>query len=52
MILGAVTIYMPNQSPKRLEAPLIIASGQGHMGSETHNKPYREFNILKRLLVI
>lgn len=35
----------------KLDATLIVATGQGHMGSGTHNQPYREFPLLKRLLV-
>ncbi|MGH3429428.1 MAG: hypothetical protein ACRD3Q_12935, partial [Terriglobales bacterium] len=33
-----------------LRAPLVLAIGQGHMGSESYNQPYREFPLLKRLL--
>jgi predicted alpha/beta hydrolase family esterase len=35
---------------QKLEAPLIIATGQGHMGSGTYNQPYKEFTLIKRLL--
>jgi hypothetical protein len=35
---------------QKLEAPLIVATGQGHMGSETYKQPYKEFPLLKRLL--
>lgn len=34
----------------KLQSPLIVASGQGHMGSGSFNQPYREFRLLKRLL--
>jgi predicted alpha/beta hydrolase family esterase len=34
----------------KLEAPLVIATGQGHMGSGTYNQPYKEFMLLKRLI--
>ncbi|HUC88299.1 MAG TPA: alpha/beta hydrolase [Candidatus Binatia bacterium] len=34
----------------KLEAPLIVATGQGHMGSGTYNQPYKEFPLLKRLV--
>lgn len=33
-----------------LGAPLIVATGQGHMGSDSYGQPYREFPLLKRLL--
>jgi predicted alpha/beta hydrolase family esterase len=33
-----------------LEATMILASGQGHMGSTSHNQPYKEFKLLNRLL--
>jgi predicted alpha/beta hydrolase family esterase len=36
---------------QKLEAPLIIATGQGHMGSGSFNQPYKEFPLLKRLIV-
>lgn len=38
------------EAAKALEAPLIVNFGQGHMGSLTFNQPYREFDLLKRLL--
>lgn len=34
----------------KLEATLVVATGQGHMGSDTHSQPYGEFPLLKRLL--
>jgi len=34
----------------KLNATLIVATGQGHMGSGTYNQPYKEFPILKRLI--
>ncbi len=37
-------------SALRLGAPLILTSGQGHMGSTTFEQPYREFDLLKRLI--
>lgn len=33
-----------------LGATLVVATGQGHMGSSSYNQPYREFELLKRLL--
>jgi predicted alpha/beta hydrolase family esterase len=33
-----------------LKAALVIATGQGHMGSVTYNQPYTAFPLLKRLL--
>ncbi len=35
----------------KLGAKLIVAKDQGHMGSGTYNQPYREFPLLKELLV-
>lgn len=35
-----------------LEATLLVATGQGHMGSGTYKQPYKEFGLLKRLLKI
>lgn len=37
---------------KKLSAKFILASGQGHMGSESFKQPYREFPKLKELLAI
>lgn len=37
---------------KKLGGFQIVASGQGHMGSNSFNQPYREFDLLKRLLKI
>jgi predicted alpha/beta hydrolase family esterase len=34
----------------KLNAPLIIATGQGHMGSGTYHQPHKEFAMLKRLI--
>jgi uncharacterized protein len=34
----------------KLNATLIVATGQGHMGSGTYNQPYKEFPLLKRLV--
>jgi predicted alpha/beta hydrolase family esterase len=36
--------------PDKLKARLIVATGQGHMGSSTYNQPYKEFDLLKQLL--
>jgi len=33
-----------------LNAPLVVATGQGHMGSDSYGQPYREFPLLKRVL--
>ena len=35
---------------KRLGAKFIFAKGQGHMGSNAFNQPYREFPLLKSLI--
>jgi len=35
---------------EKLRARLIVAKGQGHMGSLTYMQPYKEFNLLKQLL--
>lgn len=35
---------------QKLKAPLIVATGQGHMGSGTYNQPYKKFSLLKRLI--
>lgn len=35
---------------EKLQAPLIVMFGQGHMGSGTFNQPYQEFPIVKRIL--
>jgi predicted alpha/beta hydrolase family esterase len=35
---------------QKLNATLVVATGQGHMGSGTYNQPYKEFLLLKRLL--
>jgi predicted alpha/beta hydrolase family esterase len=37
---------------QNLEAPLIINFGQGHMGSDSFNQPYKTFPLLKRLLSV
>jgi len=34
-----------------LGASLIVATGQGHMGSVSYGQPYKEFPLLKRLLI-
>lgn len=36
----------------KLDATLIVATGQGHMGSISYSQPYREFELLKRLLTL
>ena len=33
-----------------LGAPLIVMTGQGHMGSGAYNQPYRQFPLLKKLI--
>jgi predicted alpha/beta hydrolase family esterase len=35
-----------------LGAKFVLAKGQGHMGSGTFNQPYREFPLLKNLLLV
>jgi hypothetical protein len=35
---------------EKLGARLIVANGQGHMGSITYKQPYKEFDLLKQLL--
>jgi len=35
---------------EKLGAKFILAEGQGHMGSNTFNQPYKEFPLLKSLL--
>lgn len=37
---------------QKLGAPLIISTGQGHMGSGTYNQSYKVFPFLKRLLKV
>lgn len=34
-----------------LEAEFVLAKGQGHMGSLSFDQPYREFPLLKELLI-
>jgi predicted alpha/beta hydrolase family esterase len=36
----------------KLGAKLVVASGQGHMGSISFKQPYTEFPLLKRLLLV
>lgn len=38
------------EAANSLDAPLIVNFGQGHMGSGTFNQPYREFDLLKRVI--
>ncbi|HEY5695511.1 MAG TPA: alpha/beta hydrolase [Candidatus Saccharimonadales bacterium] len=38
------------QAAERLGAPLIVMFGQGHMGSNAFNQPYRQFPLVKKLL--
>lgn len=40
------------EAASKLEAPLIVNFGQGHMGSGTFNQPYKEFPLLKKLLKV
>jgi predicted alpha/beta hydrolase family esterase len=35
---------------RSLDAVAILNTGEGHMGSTTYNQPYREFDLLKRLI--
>lgn len=35
---------------EKLQAPLIVMFGQGHMGSGKFNQPYKEFPLVKKLL--
>lgn len=37
---------------KNLGAKFILAEGQGHMGSGTYNQPYKQFPLLKSLLLV
>jgi predicted alpha/beta hydrolase family esterase len=37
---------------QKLEAPLIVNFGQGHMGSGTFNQPCKQFPLLKRLIAV
>ncbi len=37
---------------EKLGAKFIFAEGQGHMGSGTFNQPYREFPLLKTMLLV
>jgi len=34
-----------------LDAKMVVNSGEGHMGSGAFNQPYREFKLLKRILL-
>jgi uncharacterized protein len=34
----------------KLDAPLVVATNQGHMGSGTYEQPYKEFSLIKRLI--
>lgn len=36
---------------KKLGAQFVFAKGEGHMGSDSFKQPYREFPILKDLLI-
>ena len=46
MILGDEARTVAN----RLDAKLVVAEGQGHMGSIIFNQPYRDFSLLNSLL--
>jgi uncharacterized protein len=35
---------------EQLQSPLIVMFGQGHMGSNSFDQPYREFPLVKELL--
>jgi predicted alpha/beta hydrolase family esterase len=35
---------------EKLGAQFVFAEGQGHMGSNTYNQPYREFKVLKDVI--
>lgn len=35
---------------EKLDAPLIVMFGQGHMGTGSFNQPYKEFPLVKKLL--
>ena len=37
---------------KKLNAALVVAVGQGHIGSKKFNQPYSEFPLLKQLLSV
>lgn len=34
---------------EKLGAEFVLAKGQGHMGSNSYNQPYKEFPLLKQL---
>ncbi|MDB5169110.1 MAG: putative Alpha/beta fold family hydrolase [Candidatus Saccharibacteria bacterium] len=48
---GATDIQARTPAVK-LGATLIVPTGQGHMGSLTYEQPYREFPLLKTLLLV
>jgi predicted alpha/beta hydrolase family esterase len=39
------------QAAEKLSAPLVVMFGQGHMGSGAFNQPYRDFPLLKRIVL-
>ncbi len=63
-VAGEITIINSDDDPwgcddkqakpvaEKLGAKFILAEGQGHMGSSSWNQPYREFKLLKDLLII
>lgn len=48
---GCTDLYARNAMGK-LHATMVVATGQGHMGSDSFKQPYAEFPILKRLLKV
>lgn len=37
---------------EKLDAKFILAKGQGHMGSDSFDQPYRDFSLLKNLIAV
>jgi hypothetical protein len=35
-----------------LGGTLIVRHGEGHMGSDSFNQPYKEFPLLEKLIVL
>lgn len=44
------TDELAREAALKLNAKLIVNSGEGHMGSTSHNQPYPDLPILKRLI--
>jgi predicted alpha/beta hydrolase family esterase len=45
------TADLAKSAAEALSSPLIVNHGEGHMGSGSFDQPYREFNLLKRLII-